>query len=56
MQMCQSCSMPLTKPEDNGTNKDGSKSVDYCSHCFVNGEFQSYITVEEANRRQRQLC
>jgi len=40
--------MPLTKPEDNGTNKDGSPSADYCCHCFVNGEFQGYTTVEEA--------
>jgi len=40
--------MPLTKPEDNGTNKDGSKSADYCCHCFVGGEFQGYKTVEEA--------
>lgn len=48
MQMCQSCSMPLTKPTDNGTNLDGSPSADYCCHCFVKGEFQGYQTVEEA--------
>ena len=48
MQVCQSCSMPLTKPSDNGTNTDGSPSMDYCCHCFVNGEFQGYKTVEEA--------
>jgi len=48
MQMCQSCSMLLTKSEDNGTNNDGSPSADYCCHCFVNGEFRGYNTVEEA--------
>jgi len=47
MQMCQSCS-PLIKLEDNGTNKDGSPSVDYCNRCFVKGEFQGYNTVVEA--------
>ena len=48
MQMCQSCSMPLTKASDFGTNFDGSQSDDYCCHCFIKGEFQGYKTVEEA--------
>jgi len=26
-------------PENGGTNADGSKSVDYCSYCYVNGSF-----------------
>ena len=34
--------MPLKKDEQGGgTNKDGSKSTLYCSHCYVNGEFQN---------------
>ena len=48
MQMCQSCSMPLTKETDYGTNKGGSHSMDYCCHCFVDGEFVGYQTLEEA--------
>ena len=48
MQMCQSCSMPLMKEDDRGTNKDGSISDDYCMNCFVNGKFVGYQTVEEA--------
>ncbi len=37
---CQSCSMPLSKdPTGGGTEKDGSKSLMYCSFCYQNGEF-----------------
>ena len=37
---CQSCGMPLSKdPKNGGTEKDGSKSTEYCSYCYVNGEF-----------------
>ena len=35
--LCQSCASPLSKPEDFGTNADGSKSSDYCSACCENG-------------------
>jgi hypothetical protein len=39
--MCQSCMMPLSKdPQHGGTNKDGSKSLSYCSMCYDNGEFR----------------
>ncbi|MBU4293030.1 MAG: zinc ribbon domain-containing protein [Actinobacteria bacterium] len=31
---CQSCSMPMMKPEDFGTNADGSKNEEYCTYCF----------------------
>jgi radical SAM superfamily enzyme len=36
---CQSCSMPLDKPELLGTEKDGTKSKEYCSYCYQNGAF-----------------
>lgn len=37
---CQSCGMPLVKDtEHGGTNADGSKSTEYCSLCYQNGEF-----------------
>lgn len=36
---CQSCSMPLDKPELLGTEKDGSKSQEYCKYCYQNGAF-----------------
>ena len=37
--ICQSCGMPLQKDEDFGTNASGSKSEEYCFHCFQNGKF-----------------
>ncbi|MFH1210186.1 MAG: zinc ribbon domain-containing protein [archaeon] len=37
--ICQSCGMPLQKTDDFGTNKDESKSKEYCFHCFQAGRF-----------------
>jgi len=37
--ICQSCGMPIDKPEDLGTNSDLTKSEDYCIFCFHNGIF-----------------
>lgn len=37
--ICQSCAMPLKKDEDCGTNTDGTKSHEYCFHCFQKGKF-----------------
>lgn len=36
---CQSCSMPLDKPEMLGTEKDGSLSHEYCTYCYRDGAF-----------------
>jgi hypothetical protein len=45
---CQSCAMPLSKPEKFGTNADGSKNGDYCHFCFQNGTFTDPdITMEQ---------
>ena len=46
---CQSCGMPLKKdPKGGGTNKDGSISNKYCSHCYENGKFlQPDITAQQ---------
>jgi hypothetical protein len=39
---CQSCGMPLKKdPLGGGSNADGTKSLKYCSFCFVDGVFTS---------------
>lgn len=38
-QFCQSCSMPLDRPEMAGTEKDGSKSSEYCVYCYRDGAF-----------------
>jgi len=46
--ICQSCGMPMVKPEDFGTNKDGSINKEYCTYCFQKGEFtMSAKNVEE---------
>jgi putative zinc ribbon protein len=36
---CQSCAMPLDKPEDFGTNEVGYRVNDYCHYCYVKGAF-----------------
>ena len=36
---CQCCAMPLDKPEDKGTETDGSLSGDYCRYCYQAGAF-----------------
>ena len=48
MIFCQSCGMPMNKPEDYGTEKDGSSSKDYCHYCYKDGEFTNKdLTIEE---------
>ena len=45
---CQCCAMPLDKPEDKGTEADGSLSGDYCRYCYQNGAFTAPdATMEE---------
>ncbi len=46
---CQSCGMPLSKDQKGGgTESDGTKSVEYCSHCYQLGSFtQPDITLDE---------
>jgi len=40
--------MPLRKKEDLGTNTNGSKSEEYCFHCFQNGKFlDEGVTLQE---------
>lgn len=37
--ICQSCSMPLDRPELLGTEKDGSENHEYCIYCYKQGSF-----------------
>ena len=41
--------MPLSRdPLGGGTNSDGSRTAEYCSHCYEKGAFsQPNITVDE---------
>jgi hypothetical protein len=46
---CQSCGMPLSKDDKGGaTEADGTRSTEYCSHCYVRGTF-----TEPRSRRTR---
>jgi len=36
---CQSCAMPLDKPEDFGTDAVGYRVNDWCHYCYTNGAF-----------------
>ncbi|MCP4393912.1 MAG: hypothetical protein GY804_06545 [Alphaproteobacteria bacterium] len=48
MRFCGSCGMPFNQdPENGGTNSDGSKSTDYCSLCYKDGEFQDKCKTAE---------
>jgi transcriptional regulator with XRE-family HTH domain len=47
-QVCQSCSMHLTDIADLGTNADEGVSLEYCAHCYKNGKFIGYASLEEA--------
>jgi hypothetical protein len=45
---CQSCAMPMQKPEDFGTNANGSQNQYYCRYCYQNGKFtMPDITMEQ---------
>ncbi len=45
---CQSCGMPLSKPDDFGTSAEGWRQNDYCHHCFHDGRFtHREITLDE---------
>jgi hypothetical protein len=37
--ICQSCTMPIDNVDDRGTEKDGSKSNEYCKFCYREGLF-----------------
>ena len=36
---CQSCGMPLDDENLLGTEKDGSKTHEYCNYCYQQGNF-----------------
>ncbi|HUR62515.1 MAG TPA: zinc ribbon domain-containing protein [Candidatus Thermoplasmatota archaeon] len=50
---CQSCGMPLSKDKGGGgTEKDWTKSTEYCSNCYRAGEFtQPDLTVGQMQER-----
>jgi hypothetical protein len=52
---CQSCGMPIDRPELMGTEKDHSKSTIYCIYCYRDGEFyQPDMTIEQMKQHVRE--
>jgi len=51
--ICQSCGMPLSRDKQGGgTLADGSRSSDFCSHCYAGGVFtHPELTVEQMVER-----
>lgn len=47
MNYCQSCGMPMEDTSLYGSEKDGSKSVDYCKYCYDEGAFTADQTLDE---------
>ena len=45
--ICQSCAMPMDKPELFGTNADGSRNTEYCCYCMKDGKFNWDCTMED---------
>ncbi len=50
---CQSCGMPLSRDsKGGGTQADGTKSVEYCSHCYELGMFREPdLTLEQMTEK-----
>jgi len=42
MIICKSCGMPMCRPEDFGTNADGTPNNDYCVHCCKDGKLTAF--------------
>lgn len=45
--ICQSCGMPMTQPEQYGTAADGAPCTDYCVYCYEKGAFKADCTMEQ---------
>jgi hypothetical protein len=46
--ICQSCSMPIDKPFNFGTDKDGYHIIEFCRYCYKRGKFtEPQITLEQ---------
>ena len=44
--------MPMSKDEKGGgTNKDGTRNADYCSHCYGNGTWMTDMSLDDMQRR-----
>ncbi|BCB02714.1 zinc ribbon domain-containing protein [Bacillus sp. KH172YL63] len=53
---CQSCSMPMKKAEDRGTEASLEVSPMYCKHCYQEGKFQQDVSVDEMKAFVKGKC
>lgn len=37
--LCESCAMPMDRPQDFGTDAEGKPVAEYCTFCYRNGAF-----------------
>lgn len=47
MVFCQSCGMLMPDDQLYGTEKDGSKTADYCTYCYQAGAFTEDVSMDE---------
>jgi len=51
---CQSCHMPLSDPEDFGTEAGGAINHDFCRHCYQQGFFTNpFMTLHDMEEHIR---
>ena len=51
---CQSCGFPLKKDKKGGgTEKDGTRSKQYCSMCYDKGHFLTPPEIDTADKMQK---
>ena len=51
---CQSCGFPMKKDvKGGGSEKDGTKSLKFCSMCYGNGEFLTPTENDTAKKMQK---
>ena len=54
--ICQSCGFPVST-KYRGTNRDHSRSTEYCVDCFKDGEFtDQHLTLHELERRLLEMA
>lgn len=55
--ICQSCGMPMQMDGDFGTERNGSRSREYCRFCFRNGKFSDEgISMKEKIRKNVEIA
>ena len=52
---CSSCSIPMTKPEDFGTELGGDSCCNHCCHCYNDGILRESVTMEALTADIRKL-